>query len=172
MKNCTPMPPLSAQVIQSFWSFLPDRPTDGCWLWNGKVTGTGYGVIRHEGKYCGSHRISLLIATGVDPAPNPVLHTCDVKLCCNPSHLYVGDLFQNARDRVERGRTTAGHKRPGMHRKERLPEAEVLYMRLLHESGLLGMPEIAKVMGVHKCTVWDYISGRKKYIYPTPSPEI
>jgi hypothetical protein len=38
------------------------------------------------------------------------LHTCDVKRCVNPAHLYEGTAKRNALDAVERGRTTTGEK--------------------------------------------------------------
>ena len=31
-----------------------------------------------------------------------VLHTCDIKCCVNPEHLYIGDGFDNANDAVVR----------------------------------------------------------------------
>lgn len=33
-----------------------------------------------------------------------VLHHCDNAACCRPTHLYLGDAVQNARDREARGR--------------------------------------------------------------------
>ncbi len=39
-------------------------------------------------------------------------HTCDNPYCVNPNHLYEGDVFTNARDRIKRGRHRGGNK-PG-----------------------------------------------------------
>ena len=33
-----------------------------------------------------------------------VLHACDNRKCCNPSHLYIGNRSDNMRDAVSRGR--------------------------------------------------------------------
>ena len=172
MKNCTPMPPLSVQAIQSFWNFLPNRPEGECWLWTGSVSGTGYGRVRSYGKNVASHRLSVFLSSGLDPIGNSVLHKCDIKRCCNPDHLYLGDHQQNANDRMARGRTTLGRKIPTQKRGKPITEQEVRAMRLLYTPGAITMTTIAFILDIHKNTVWEYLSGRKISRYPTQSVEI
>ncbi len=83
----------------------------GCWLWGGAKNSRGYGAIgllvegRRKALSRSVHRVVAEIVYGGLPAEALVCHTCDVKACCNPEHLYVGDRLSNARDAVERNRT-------------------------------------------------------------------
>lgn len=79
-------------------------PARGCWLWNGTVSQKGYGVASVEGhRPIGAHRIVVEILTG-----RPLLqaefacHTCDVRACVRPDHLYLGSAGTNATSRPRR----------------------------------------------------------------------
>jgi len=37
-----------------------------------------------------------------------VCHTCDVRLCCNPAHLFIGTRSDNVADCVAKGRYSNG----------------------------------------------------------------
>ena len=52
------------------------------------------------------------VFNGSIPAGAFVLHRCDNPPCVNPTHLYLGDAKQNARDRDDRGRTARGERSP------------------------------------------------------------
>lgn len=75
----------------------------GCWLWEGR-TPKGYGTVWYEGKDIRVHRLLYSLTFGSIPKGLGILHKCDVKSCCNPSHLYAGTQLQNARDAKDRGR--------------------------------------------------------------------
>lgn len=89
---------------------------DACWPWLGRPGGHGYGELglgsREEGNIT-VHRLSLQLAGVVIPTGMFVCHKCDVKLCVNPTHLYVGTLQDNARDAFARGQVPRGERHGG-----------------------------------------------------------
>jgi HNH endonuclease len=97
------------QKIEKFWSRVdkngPVVPYVGtpCWLWTGSTSG-GYGAVRWEGKSTYSHRVSWLITKGEIPPLLYVLHKCDIRVCVNPDHLFLGTGFDNVQDAIAKGR--------------------------------------------------------------------
>ena len=86
------------------------EPNSGCLLWLGGCCGAGYGAVRDGNSLKSTHVISYEHAYGPVPRGLLVLHKCDVKLCCNPTHLYVGNDADNACDRVIRGQQARGER--------------------------------------------------------------
>lgn len=69
----------------------------GCWLFAGKLTDFGYGVIKLQNKkQIKAHRIIYEHYNGT--VRNFVLHKCDVRCCVNPNHLYDGTQADNMKD--------------------------------------------------------------------------
>ena len=80
----------------------------GCWIWIGSA-GAGkshmpYGDFRRNGEYFTAHRASYQAFKGAIPEGMQVLHRCDVSLCVNPSHLFLGTNAQNIADSMAKGR--------------------------------------------------------------------
>jgi hypothetical protein len=79
-----------------------------CWVWTGGGFRNGYGAIREGGKNGGkqlkAHRVSWRLHFGPIPAGVDVLHRCDNPPCVRPSHLFLGDVGGNARDREDKKR--------------------------------------------------------------------
>lgn len=70
---------------------------------------TGYGQFTWEtGKVITAHKAAYKLTHDCEVRGKHVLHRCDVKMCCNPAHLYMGTPADNARDRVERGLARGG----------------------------------------------------------------
>ena len=81
------------------------KDRNGCWIWQGAVSSSGYGHANVDGRTVAVHRLSWELANS-KAVPNGlrVLHACDVKRCINPDHLSVGTSAQNSREMVDRGR--------------------------------------------------------------------
>ena len=80
------------------------EPTSGCWLWLGQVNYKGYPIIspRAHGKRRHLRVQRLLYETENGPIPGGllVLHRCNVKICINIKHLYLGSPADNSTDWV------------------------------------------------------------------------
>ena len=78
----------------------------GCWLWLGPhMSQGGYGCFRFDGKNHYAHRAAWELAYGSIPSGLHVCHRCDVPLCVNPAHLFLGTPGDNVRDCRTKGRT-------------------------------------------------------------------
>lgn len=76
-----------------------------CWLWTAGKWGRGYGAYWIRNGQIKSHRLAYLTEIGDIPSEAPfVLHSCDVRLCCNPLHLFLGTYADNAADMCSKGR--------------------------------------------------------------------
>jgi len=86
-------------VEDRFWSKVEKTKT--CWLWRGNIQQDGYGMAMRKGgkRRVSAHRLSWEIHNGTIPYDARILHTCDVRNCVNPAHLFVGEQ----RDRSKPG---------------------------------------------------------------------
>lgn len=81
------------------------RPADSnCWLWTGAKMSRGYGTFSIGVKTYRAHRIAYEIAKGPIPEGKFVCHTCDVRDCVNPAHLWIGTVTDNAQDMMRKNR--------------------------------------------------------------------
>lgn len=87
-----------------------------CHIWLGSKSRDGYGVFTFR-KERRAHRAAWVIKNGPIPKGLFVLHHCDVPLCVNPKHLWIGtqqdnmnDMMRKGRENPCRGRENAGAK--------------------------------------------------------------
>lgn len=77
---------------------------NGCWIWQGSKKENGYGNCGSGYPQQTSHRSAYQIFIGNIPDGLFVCHKCDVKLCCNPEHLFLGTNSENIKDAIKKGR--------------------------------------------------------------------
>lgn len=82
--------------------------TNGCWLWKRSTGSHGYGQFLVGGRNMTAHRVAYAHWVGPIPDGAQVLHSCDVKRCVRPEHLYLGDNALNRQEAFVRGRQPIG----------------------------------------------------------------
>lgn len=126
------------------------RVPSGCLIWQGAVSSSGYGNLVLDGKHTRAHRASYSLAHGPIPRGLYVLHSCDVRLCVEPSHLHLGTAKQNSREMVDRGRHT---------NTARLSVDEQRKVVAAYASGE-SQSSIGRRVGVSQATVSNIVRGK------------
>ena len=136
-------------VLKRFWKRVnkngPIQPhmTTPCWLWMGSLQGKGYGQF-WTGEYgTTAHRFSWQMVNGDIPKGHEICHTCDVRICMNPDHLFSGTRADNMKDCINKGRTAKGEK----HGRSKLKRPQIEEIKQLSLDGK-SQREIAEVFNV------------------------
>lgn len=80
-------------------------PESGCWIWLNGLCKNGYGLsCKYSVGTSRAHRASYMALVGQIPEGLFVCHTCDVRDCVNPDHLYLGTAADNMADVMNRKR--------------------------------------------------------------------
>lgn len=176
------MPLLTAE---RFWERV-DRTGQGCWPWIGPRNHGGYGKCQRGGVASNAHRIAWELTFGLIPPGLSVLHLCDSRLCCRPSHLVLGSPAANMADMAMKGRALTGDRNPArlhpdrlargerhgsrtrperLRRGERNPAAkltagDVREIRQRYAAGGATQRALAAEYGVAQAQVWNALRGR------------
>ena len=126
------------------------KEENGCWIRTTSIRKDGYCDMKIEGKSELAHRISYKIYIGEIPEEKLVCHTCDVRNCCNPDHLYLGNDSSNALDRQKRNKSSC--QLGSNNRAAKLSEVEVKILKYLLNWGVQGK-RLAKFFNVSVSTI-------------------
>ena len=142
------------------------KDSSGCWLWIGHTTGNPnpkfrYGTVVQNKKRILAHRLSWeLNNKGKIPNGKFVCHKCDIPLCVNPNHLFLGDAITNMLDREKKGRGPQGERNWCTKLKETdIPKIRQLYLSGTKQADLalqFGVSQGA-ISGVVNKTTWKHI---------------
>lgn len=131
-------------------------PATGCWMWNQSLQTGGYGTVRVHGETWLAHRASWHVHRGPIPPGKHVLHSCDVRPCCCPDHLFLGTPKDNSDDMIAKGRGAKHHRSRGRVRKVADSDVE----RIL--TGGETAAVLAAALGVVRATIYNIRNGRRK----------
>lgn len=85
-----------------------EHQPNGCWLWTAARFSNGYGAFRDGDLQMRAHRWAYDYFVGAIAPDTLILHTCDVRHCVNPAHLFPGTHKDNMRDMQVKGRAASG----------------------------------------------------------------
>ncbi|HEU4344056.1 MAG TPA: HNH endonuclease signature motif containing protein [Candidatus Binatia bacterium] len=158
-----------ATFEKRFWSNVARAAPDQCWLWTGAVGKHGYGKTSWNNENWRTHRVSWVLTNGIIPEGLYVCHKCDVKLCCNPHHLFLGTPKDNAYDMIEKGRKAqVNGEQIGS---AALSEKDVLEILSAPRAYGIGR-QLARKFGVSPATISDIRHGRSwNHVTGIPLPK-
>ena len=143
---------------ERFWSKVDIRGEDECWNWRAGMSQQGYGSVKIKRKNTQAHKVAFLLGGGVLTQQKPwVLHKCDNPSCCNPAHLFAGNVADNVKDmcQKERNKWVVGER----HGLSKLKKDDVLEIRSLNASGI-AYQSLATRFGVSKNAIWCVCTRR------------
>jgi hypothetical protein len=131
-------------------------PVTGCWLWKGYLWRNGYGRMRYRSKKWAVHRLNYMLHLGEIPDGLMACHCCDVKSCCNPLHIFLGDQQANMDDMSRKGRSR--HARGETHHSAKLTKSQVdeIRRRYVHRMGA----SLGREFGVSQAQISRIVLGR------------
>lgn len=139
--------------------------TDGCWNWTGAINSTGYGSVSWQNRVVCAHRLAAYLVGLIDSPVAPkskkgdgfILHTCDNRKCCNPSHFTTGTYSDNQLDAYRKSRRQPS--RGALHVNAKLTPEAVRDVRLRYRAvGVIAA--VAREFNVSERCVSSIIKGK------------
>ncbi|HKE13849.1 MAG TPA: HNH endonuclease [Kofleriaceae bacterium] len=126
-------------LADRLWEKVLRGASDECWLWLAARTRNGYGKIGiPERGVVLAHRVAWELTHGPVPPGMFVCHSCDVRTCVNPRHLWLGTCAQNLADMRAKGRGNPWpneRARGSRHSHAKLTAEDVMAIRAAYSAG-------------------------------------
>lgn len=145
-------------VEQRFWAKV--NKSDDCWLWTACRTNQGYGQIKVGERLISVHRFSYELHHGAIPVGMFVCHTCDIRNCVNPAHLWLGTTADNTHDMIAKGRRIITKGDAFVLTK--VTDEQVSEIRSLWATGRYLQREIAVMFGVNRTHVCNIVNNKAR----------
>jgi hypothetical protein len=154
------IPLLSTSDIARFWQKVKRSEDDTrCWLWTAAITRSGYGRFQLAHSTFAAHRIAFHLSNHSEEINGlMVCHSCDVRTCCNPNHLFLGTHQDNMDDKRAKHRVPSGTQ----HGRAKLTVADVQDIRRSTDSSVtLGKRlnvSSTLIQQIRKRNLWKHVS--------------
>ena len=162
-------------MLEVFEAHFMPEPMSGCWLWLGAINSPGgYGQFYCNGSKHGrrAHRVSYELYKGPIPDGLYVCHRCDVRVCVNPDHLFLGSHADNLADMARKGRRRGRMVGESNHKAKLTAEQVVAIRRdpriqieIARDYGM-SQPQIGKI---RQGLQWRHVPKRAEDEYATAS---
>lgn len=152
--------PHTIRGVARFEQLCMPEPNTGCWFWLGHIDELGYGRMVFRSRSRKAHRVSYEIHYGAPPPNLKVCHTCDVRCCVNPEHLFIGTQADNVADMMAKGRHRALGLSGADNPMAALDAASVKKIRQLHAKGGVRQIELARRFNVSPMTISRIINNQ------------
>lgn len=147
------------RIIAAGWEVT----ADGCWLTRLRINSQGYGLVNGPGGRervtHGAHRVMFEHHHRALQPGEVVCHSCDVRHCINPAHLFAGTQAVNMTDMASKDRSSYGE-RQHLHKltSEQVPEIRRRYAAVNGRRGVL--TELAGEYGVSRSAISQVVRGK------------
>lgn len=149
-RNLAALKPSDIESLKRRLAAKVTTTPDGCHLFTGADDGNGYGklCVQENGRqvYPRAHVLSWLLTHGSIPGRLDVCHSCNVKRCVNPDHLYVATRSINVQHAIRDGLQPC-----------RLTDIEVAQIRELWDSGEFSQHQLARLYGIDQPIVYRIV---------------
>lgn len=137
-------------IAERFWRKVDKTDPDQCWEWTACVNASGYGWMWLNKESKPAHRVSAVLHNLIDSISSSlhVLHKCDNRKCCNPSHLFVGTNADNVADKVAKGRCGSSKQIGQTNGMSKLKNIQIGEIRGLYFSSCFSQSQLAKRYGI------------------------
>jgi hypothetical protein len=102
-----------------------------------------------------AYRVAWELTRGPIPTGMYVCHHCDVPLCVNPDHLFVGTHADNTADMMTKNRQAKGVRQGSA----KLTDDAVREIRACWLT-MASQPELAREFGVTQAVIWAIVNRR------------